>query len=61
MSNKDPNRLLREDEAAEFLNYSVRTLQGWRRIGKGPKFKRLGRSIRYRYKDLQDWSEGNNK
>lgn len=55
---RDPNRLLRETEAAEFLGYSVRALQNWRLRGGGPLFVRVSsRSIRYRFCDLLDWSQ----
>lgn len=50
------DRLLTEEQAAEFLNLSVRTLQGWRCNGFGPKFVRISRRmIRYRRQDLLDW------
>ena len=50
------DELLKEADAAEFLKVSVRTLQGWRCSGDGPKFVRVsGRMIRYRRQDLLDW------
>ena len=53
------NELLREEDAAEFLGVSVRTLQGWRFKGGGPKFIKMShRAIRYRRKDLIEWVEG---
>ena len=42
-----------EDEAAAFLKLSNRTLQAWRVRGCGPKFRKLGRSVRYRLEDVQ--------
>ena len=42
-----------EDEAAAFLHLSQRTLQAWRVRGCGPKFRKLGRSVRYRLEDVQ--------
>jgi predicted DNA-binding transcriptional regulator AlpA len=44
--------LLREEEAASFLDLSQRTLQAWRVRGCGPKFHKLGRSVRYRLEDV---------
>lgn len=41
------------DKAAEFLGVSVTTLSKWRWLGKGPKFVRIGRSIRYPLESLQ--------
>lgn len=53
----DPDSLLREEEAAAFLNCTPRALQAWRKRGDGPPYIRLGsRSIRYRRRDLLTWS-----
>lgn len=58
---RDPDyldRLINENEAAAFIGYSVRALQGWRVKGGGPKFVKVSaRSIRYRRRDLIDWAE----
>jgi len=45
--------LLREAEAARRLGTSVRTLQKWRCNGKGPRFVRLSRAVRYDPADLE--------
>jgi excisionase family DNA binding protein len=47
--------LLTEDEAAESLRISVRTLQAWRLKAAGPAFVRVGRAIRYRRGDIKAW------
>lgn len=40
-------------ETAEYLGVSWRTVQNWRALGIGPKFKRLGhKTVRYSKKDL---------
>ncbi len=55
-----PYGLLRtEDEAAAFLNLSNRTLQAWRVRGCGPKFRKLGRAVRYRLEDLETFVNEN--
>jgi predicted DNA-binding transcriptional regulator AlpA len=42
--------------AARFLGVSIRTLQGWRENGTGPRFIRLSaRAVRYRPSDLEAW------
>jgi predicted site-specific integrase-resolvase len=41
------DRLLNEDEAAEFLGLSPNTLRSWRHTGKGPDFIRMGGCVRY--------------
>ena len=46
-----------EIQAADFLCQSVRTLQKWRTKGFGPEFYKPGRSVRYRRRDLRDWTE----
>ncbi len=50
--------LISEQEAAEFVDLTDRTLQKYRQSGGGPKFCRLSaRSIKYRRHDLRLWSE----
>lgn len=52
------NQLINEKAAAAFLGYTVRALQNWRLRGGGPKFVKVSkRSIRYRRRDLIEWSE----
>ena len=51
----DTTRALTEREVAELLGLSVATLRAWRHRGKGPRFLRLGRSIRYLPSDLADF------
>lgn len=48
----DATRALTEREVAELLGLSVATLRAWRHRGKGPRFLRLGRSVRYLPSDL---------
>jgi excisionase family DNA binding protein len=47
--------LLTQREAAEELRLSERTLERLRVTGEGPKFIRMGRSIRYRFADIEAW------
>jgi hypothetical protein len=58
-NSKDPDDLLNEVEASDILRISVRTLQSWRCKGIGPRFTRIGRSIRYRRGNLLDWTQAN--
>ena len=52
------NRLITEREAADFLGYTVRTLQNWRLRGGGPRYVGVSsRSIRYRRRELIEWAE----
>ena len=52
------NTVFPEREAAAFLAVSPRTLQGWRSKGGGPAFIKMGRSVRYRASDLDDFLNG---
>lgn len=50
-----------EQDAADFLCQSVRTIQKWRVTGAGPQFYKFGRSVRYRRRDLFEWVEERRK
>lgn len=45
-------------EAAAYLRTSPSTLAKRRLQGNGPCFVRLGRAVRYRQADLDDWMNG---
>ncbi|RTL88153.1 MAG: DNA-binding protein [Hyphomicrobiales bacterium] len=49
--------MLTENEAANLLSISHRTLQAWRIKGEGPLFVSVGRLVRYRQADLDAWLE----
>ena len=49
---------LSPEQAAFYLGLSVRTLQEYRSAGKGPRFRRHSRHIRYHIDDLDAWSKG---
>ncbi|MFN0263968.1 helix-turn-helix transcriptional regulator [Tepidamorphus sp. 3E244] len=46
---------LKEGQVAELLGLPVRTLQSWRLRGGGPEFYKIGRSVRYKRADLEEW------
>ena len=48
-------RALTEREVADMLGLSVATLRAWRHRGRGPRFLRLGRSVRYLPSDVADF------
>jgi excisionase family DNA binding protein len=50
--------LLTQDEAADLLKLSVRTLERMRVAGNGPPFIKLNRSVRYDASRLQAWLGG---
>lgn len=47
--------LLTEQQTANLLSVSTRTLQNWRQFGKGPKHVKVGRGVRYDEATLQEW------
>ena len=51
----DTTCALTERAVAELLGLSVATLRAWRHRGKGPRFLRLGRSVRYLPSDVADF------
>lgn len=52
MSISDLPKFLTTDQAAELLTVSPSTLEVWRYRGTGPRFVKIGRSVRYRQSDL---------
>jgi len=50
------DRRLAVEEAAQVLCVSVKTLEAWRRLGKGPMFVKLGRAVRYTMRDLDQFT-----
>jgi predicted DNA-binding transcriptional regulator AlpA len=55
----DPERLLTEIQAADFLRLSTRTLQAWRSQSVGPEYVKAGRAVRYRRSAVIAWTEQN--
>ena len=44
-----------EKAAARILGVAVQTLRNWRHFRKGPAYIKMGRSVRYQIKDLQEY------
>ncbi len=51
------DRYLTNDEAAEYLRLSPRTLEKQRVIGGGPRFRKFGRRVLYAIADLEIWAD----
>ena len=49
---------LTTDQAARYLGLALRTLEKMRSEGRGPRFRRHGRYIRYHIAELDAWSKG---
>ncbi len=45
----------RPDQVAELLDVSLRTLETWRKEGKGPRFSKEGRLVFYLRSDIDEW------
>ena len=52
-----PQRYLTNDEAADYLRLSPRTLEKQRVIGGGPRFRKFGRRVMYTVADLNVWAD----
>lgn len=44
-----------QDHAADYIDKPTSTLQWWRHVGKGPRFLKIGRTIRYRQSHLDEY------
>ena len=44
-----------QEQVAEYLGVSPRTIEGWRRRGIGPAWHRVGRSPRYFRREVLAW------
>ncbi len=49
------NRTLTDVEVAERLGVSRFTVRSWRLKGVGPKFLKMGRAVRYRSQDVDEY------
>ncbi len=47
--------LLTISETAAYLKVPVETLRKWRAQSRGPKAVKLGRHLRYRQEDIDQW------
>jgi len=50
-------KLLTTKQAAEFLGLSFNTLNQWRNLKRGPRFIKIGKSVRYSTDELQGYIE----
>ena len=50
-------RLLSTEEVAEILGRPARTLRQWRYLGGGPRYLKVGATVRYRTRDVEAWLE----
>jgi excisionase family DNA binding protein len=50
-----PEKLASGAEVAEVLGIPEKTLTQWRSDGKGPKYQKVGRYVRYRWSEVDRW------
>lgn len=46
------------NDVADYLGVPVGTLYQWRSRGEGPPGRRVGKYVRYKPDDVEDWFEG---
>lgn len=51
----DNDRLLTVEDLATFLDVPMKTLYAWRYRGEGPVGFRVGKHVRYRWTDVEQW------
>lgn len=49
--------IMNEKQLAAYLNISVGSVRRWRLFRQGPKFMKIGASVRYRREDVSSWLE----
>jgi excisionase family DNA binding protein len=54
---KKGSPFLTTDQAAFYIGLTSQTLKKMRRDGRGPRFRRHGRYVRYHIDDLDGWSK----
>lgn len=52
------DRLINTAQAAEILGLSHNTLNQWRSLRRGPRFHKIGKSVRYSEAELQQYLDG---
>jgi len=50
-----PGHFLNEREVAAVLAVSVASIRRWRLLNQGPRFLKIGASVRYRPEDVEAW------
>jgi len=48
-------RLMSTEEVAEVLGRPARTLRQWRYLNQGPRYLKVGATVRYRGRDVEAW------
>lgn len=54
-SSRHGDRLLSVEELADYLEVPVKTIYTWRHHNTGPRGFRVGKHLRFRWRDVQAW------
>lgn len=49
-------KFMDQKEAGEYLGLAPKTLNKWRSLGKGPRYRKFGKAVRYTQEDLDAWA-----
>lgn len=49
-------KFMDQNEAGEYLGIAPKTLNKWRSLGKGPRYRKFGKAVRYAVSDLDAWA-----
>ncbi len=55
MNEQNLEVLLNEKELSQLFRVSIGTLRFWRTIGRGPRYRKVGQSVRYAPSDIFAW------
>jgi len=55
VANTDKKPLARPPEVSDHLQVPVKTLYAWHHAKKGPRALRVGKHLRYRWADVEQW------
>ena len=53
-------KMMTESEVSEATGFKTTTLRQWRAERRGPRFIKIGRSVRYREVDIEVWIDEHN-
>lgn len=59
MDNEMNSELMNTAELGQRLSKSPAALANWRYLGLGPKFVKVGKAVRYRVSDVEEWLDQN--
>jgi len=55
--NQNQQNMLNEKQVAIIIGLTVHSLRAWRLNGRGPRYCKIGRAVRYRIEDVQRFIE----